>query len=245
MLADRKLEEKMKRFHHKFTLPAIILLLVIAVALLLTGTLNFRNQTTLPSNSNSSPIGVELNQNFGYIDLHELQSNGISFIYLKSTQGRSYFDDDYLSYRDQVLGTKLAFGTSIAYSNESSPLEHYQYFMKKVGANTGSLPILIEPAVNDRSPQYLKQMARFAQMLSAQGKTVMVEVEIKYQKYFPQNVLFITSGAKAPSKLQYSFWRYTNNGRVKGVNGLADGVTMLAYNGTTSQYKQKYGQLTQ
>ena len=235
----------MKRFHHKYTLPAIILLLMVAIGLLITGTLNIRNQTTLPANSNSSAIGVELNQNFGYIDLHELQSNGISFVYLRSTQGRSYFDDDYLSYRDQVLGTKLAFGTSIFYSNESTPTEHYQYFMKKVGINTGSLPILIEPAVNDRSIRYIKQMAQFTRMLTAQGKRVMVEVEIKYKKYFPQNVLFITSGKKAPNKLQYSFWRYTNNGRVKGVKGLEDGITMLAYNGSVSQYKQKYGQLTQ
>ncbi len=235
----------MKRFHHKYTLPAIIILLIIAVGLLFTGLMNFRNQTTLPANSNSSAIGVELNQNFGHVDLHELQANGISFVYLRSTQGRSYFDDDYLTYRDQVLGTKLAFGTSIAYSNESTPLEHYQFFIKKVGMNTGSLPILIEPAVSDHSLKYLKQMAHFTRLLELQGKTVMVEVDIKYRKYFPRDVLFIATGKQEPSRLQYSFWRYTNNGRVKSVSGLEDGVSMLAYNGTVSQYKQKYGQLTQ
>lgn len=235
----------MKRFHHKYTLPAIIILLMVAVGILIAGVYNLRSQTTLPPDSNSSAIGVELNQNFGYIDLHELQSNGVSFVYLKSTQGRSYFDDDYLSYRDQILGTKLAFGTSIAYSNESTPLEHYQYFMKKVGFNTGSLPILIEPAVDDRSLRYIKQMAEFARMLQSQNKLVMVEIEVKYKKHFPPNVLFMTSGRRAPSRMQYSFWRYTNDGRVKFVKGLEDGVTMLAYNGTVSQYKQKYGQLTQ
>ena len=135
----------MKRFHHKFTLPAILILLIVAIVLLLTGIANMRNQTTLPPNGNASAIGVELNQDYGYIDLHELQANGISFVYLRSTQGRSYFDDDFLVYRDQVLGTKLAFGTVIAYSNESTPMQHYQYFLKKVGTDTGSLPIWIEP----------------------------------------------------------------------------------------------------
>ncbi|BDR60187.1 GH25 family lysozyme [Lactobacillus xylocopicola] len=235
----------MKRFHHKYTLPAIVLLLVAAVVLLLIGLANLRSQTTLPPDANSSAIGVELNQNYGYVDLHELQENGVSFVYLKSTQGRSYFDDDYLSYRDQVLGTKLAFGTSIVYSNESTPQQHYHYFLKKVGTNTGTLPILLEPAVAERSVHYLKQMAHFAQMLESQGKRVMIELEIQYKKYFPADVLFATSGKKAPNKLQYSFWRYTNTGRVKGVSGLEDGVAMLAYNGTVMQYKQKYGQLTQ
>ena len=235
----------MKRFHHKFTLPAILILLVVAIALLLTGIANMRNQTTLPPNGNASAIGVELNQDYGYVDLHELQANGISFVYLRSTQGRSYFDDDYLIYRDQVLGTKLAFGTVIAYSNESTPMQHYQYFLKKVGTDTGSLPILIEPAIDNYDIAYIKQMAQFTGMLLRLNKRVIVDVAVRYKKYFPHDVQFITGGKKAPDKMQYSFWRYTNNGRVKSVKNLENGVVMLTYNGTVTQYKEKYGQLTQ
>lgn len=121
----------MKRYHHKYTLPAIITLLLLAIAFLLIGFFNFKRQTTLPPNSNSSAIGIQLNQDVDYVDLHKLQANGISFVYLKSTQGRSYFDENYLSYRDQILGTKLAFGSMILYSNESTPLQHYRYFLKK------------------------------------------------------------------------------------------------------------------
>ena len=235
----------MKRFHHKFTLPAILILLIVAIVLLLTGIANMRNQTTLPPNGNASAIGVELNQDYGYIDLHELQANGISFVYLRSTQGRSYFDDDYLLYRDQVLGTKLAFGTVIAYSNESTPMQHYQYFLKKVGTDTGSLPIWIEPAIDDYDIAYIKHMAQFTGMLLRLNKRVIVDVAVKYKKYFPHDVQFITGGRKAPDKMQYAFWRYTNNGRVKSVKNLEDGVVMLTYNGTVTQYKEKYGQLTQ
>ena len=235
----------MKRFHHKFTLPAILILLIVAIVLLLTGIANMRNQTTLPPNGNASAIGVELNQDYGYIDLHELQANGISFVYLRSTQGRSYFDDDYLLYRDQVLGTKLAFGTVIAYSNESTPTQHYQYFLNKVGTDTGSLPIWIEPAIDNYDIAYIKQMAQFTSMLLRLNKRVIVDVAVKYKKYFPYDVQFITGGRKAPDKMQYAFWRYTNNGRVKSVKNLEDGVVMLTYNGTVTQYKEKYGQLTQ
>ena len=235
----------MKRFHHKFTLPAILILLIVAIGLLIVGITNMHKQTTLPPNGNSSAIGVELNQNYGYVDLHELQSNGISFVYLRSTQGRSYFDDDYLSYRDQILGTKLAFGTIVAYSNESTPLQHYQYFLKKVGTDTGSLPIWIEPAIDNYDLAYIKQMAQFASMLQGLNKRVMVDVAVKYKKYFPHGVQFITGGKKVPNKMQYSFWRYNNDGRVKSVRNLESGVVMLTYNGTVTQYKEKYGQLTQ
>jgi len=235
----------MKRFHHKFTLPAILTLLAVAVAALLIGFSNFKKQTTLPADSNPSAIGVELNQNFDYVDLHKLQANGISFVYLRSTQGRSYFDDNYLSYRDQVLETKLAFGTIISYSNESTPMQHYRYFTKEVGRNTGTLPIMIEPAVASRNKKYLRSMGQFTQMLENSGKEVVVAVNSKYHKYYGPNTKFVSNGNKTPNKLQYSFCRYTTDGRVKNVKGLEDNVTMFSYNGTVAQYKQKYGQLAQ
>lgn len=238
-------EKAMKRFHHKFTLPLILTLLILAIAFLCIGFFNFRQQTTQPSNSNSSALGVELNQDVDYVDLHKLQANGISFVYLKSTQGRSYFDDNYLLYRDQILGTNLAFGTEIYYSNESTPLQHYRFFLKKVGNNTGSLPILLTPAVTSRKKKFLQSMATFVQLLQARGKRVMVAVDYKYRDYFPLNTEYITDGNKQPNKMQYAFWLYTSNGRVKDVDGLEKGVTMYAYNGTVAQYKQKYGQLAQ
>lgn len=223
----------------------ILTLLVLAIAGLIVGWFNFKRQTTLPSNSNTSAIGVELTQKFDYVDLHKLQANNVSFIYLRSTQGRSYFDDDYLSYRDQVQGTNLAFGTIVAYSNESTARQHYEYFIKKVGLNTGSLPILIEPAVESRSRKYLKSMADFTQMLMNRGKSVAVLLNYRYHKFFPAKTKFVTDGKYEPDKVKYAFWRYTTDGRVKNVSGLEDDVTMFSYNGTVAQYKQKYGQLTQ
>lgn len=235
----------MKRFHHKFTLPAILTLLVLAIAGLLIGYFNYEKQTTLPPNSNSSAIGVELNQSQDYVDLHKLQANGVSFVYLKATQGRSYFDDDFLSYRDQILGTQLAYGVIVTYSNESTSNQHYRYFLKKVGRNTGTLPILIRPASSSTSSKYLRSIGRFAGMLKQLGKPVMVEENYKYHGYFPQGTLFMKTGNKAANKLKYSFWQYTTDGIVKNVSSLDQGVTMVTYNGTVQQYKQKYGQLTQ
>src|SRR5699024_11404630 len=112
-----------------------------------------------------------------YCDLQKLQSNGVAFIYLKATQGRSYFDENYLSYRDQILGTNLAFGSEISYSNESTPMQQYRYFFKQVGQNTGSLPILIVAAVTTRSASDLGSLGQIGALLHAAGKRGMGEVE--------------------------------------------------------------------
>lgn len=235
----------MSRFRHKFTLPLILTLLVLAIASLLIGFFNLKRQTTLPSNSNTSAIGVELNQDFNYVDLHQLQSNGISFIYLRSTQGKTYFDDDYLSYRDQVQGTNLAFGTIQSFSNESSVEQQFKFFEKKVGRNTGSLPVMIVPAVNTRQGRYLRSMAKFANLLQKAGKKIIVKIDYQYHRYFSPQTQFLASSRQQPDKLQYAFWQYTENGRVKNVSGLERNVVMFSYNGSVTQYKQKYGQLTQ
>lgn len=232
------------RFKHKFTLPMILTLLVVAIAVLIIGFLNLHQQTTQPSNSNSSAIGVELTQDVDYVDLHKLEKNGISFIYLKSTQGRSYFDENYLSYRDQVLGTNLAFGTEIRYSNESTPRQQYEFFIKQVGLNTGTLPIMVVPAVKLKKGEVLA-LANFVKMLQDRGKSVLVAINYRYHQLFLPQTQFISTGQKQPDKTNYSFWRYTTNGHVQNVDGLEKQVTMFMYNGTAQQYKQKYGQLTQ
>lgn len=238
-------DDQLKRFHHKYTLPLILTLLILAIGAIIIGLFNYQQQTTLPNNTNTSAIGVELNQTYGYVDLHKLQANGISFVYLKSTQGRSYFDDDFMSYRDQVQGTNLSYGTIVYYSNESTPRQHLNFFVKKIGWRTGSLPIMIIPAVSSRSAKYLHSLASFNYLLNSHGKKTIIALNYRYHKYFDSHTQFLASGQSRPNQMQYSFWRYTTNGRVKNVARLEKNVTMFSYNGTALQYKQKYGQLTQ
>lgn len=235
----------MGKFKHKLTLPAIIFSLLLVIFLLYFGLTNFHRQTSLPPDSNQAAIGVELNQDLDNIDLHRLQAVGISFVYFRSTQGRSYFDDNYLIYRDQVQGTQLAYGSAIFVSNQSTASQQYRYFRRKVGLKTGSLPILLQPAVNSRSLRFIRIMARLTRLLRDQHKRVMVEISNQYRQYFPLGTLFMADGGQQPNKMQYAFWCYNSNGRVKNVPGLEKNVRMFAYNGTVAQYKNKYGQLTQ
>lgn len=227
------------------TLPAILTLLVVAIAGIIIGFCNFQKQTTLPQDTNPSAVGVELNQTLDYVDLHKLEDNGVSFVYLKATQGRSYFDDDFLSYRDQILGTKLAYGCIVTYSNESTSKQQYDYFENKVGKNTGSLPILVEPVTSNLTKKYLQSMSNFVKLLQKANKQVMVEVDHKYYKQFPTRTLYMATGKNNPDEMKYSFWKYTTDGHVKDVDGLSDNIVMFTYNGTAQQYKERYGQLTQ
>lgn len=237
----------MKHYRHKWTLPAIIVLLTAVIIVLFFAINNYFRQTTLPHGDNLSVIGVQLDQNKPNVDLHQLQDHGVSFVYLKSTQGKSYFDDSYDIYRDQMQGTKMAFGTIVTISNESSINDQWQYYQSKVGDNAGSLPVILVPAVQSNDSKFLKKMAKFAQLLIVTNKKVMVMTDYSNHKYFPETTRYLAYSTSLPNKNknQYAFWRYTTTGRVNKVTGLDHNVTMFAYNGSVSQYKAQYGQLIQ
>ncbi len=229
----------MHRFRHRHVI--IVLLLVLIGSVLLFSLFHMNRQTTLPQGANMSVVGVELDQDKDFVDLDQLQKNGIKFVYLRGTQGKSYFDDNYLLYRDQMQGTHLSFGTIVSFSNESSVEAQYHYFESKIGQNTGELPVLIVPAVLSQSHRYWRQMTQFVQLLEQNGKSVCVMGDYRWHTLFSKQTKFMYTGASLKDKTHYAFWCYTQNGNVAHVDQLdRHDVTMFAYIGSLTTYEQLY-----
>jgi lysozyme len=189
-----------------------------------------------------STIGVELTQEQGFVDLQALKKHGIDFVYLRGTQGRSYFDDNYDLYRDKLQSGVMPFGTVVRFSNESTVAQQLAFFNKKIGQQAGQLPVMIVPAVNDRSPKFLQAMAKFAAALQKQGQAVVVS-DVCPAKYLTKSTQRLLTGAQANnSSSRYTFWRYTEQGRVKDVDQLAGKTTMFAYLGSSGSFSRLYEQ---
>lgn len=231
----------MQHFKHRYTLPIIIILFIFAIFALGVAFFNIRHNTTVPREANMSILGVELDQNKDNVDLNKLQQKGISFIYLRATQGKSYFDDNFLLYRDKVKGTSLAYGTIIAFSNQSTVDDQYQYFISKVGNDTGNLPVMIVPAVDSQSDKYWKSMAKFSNLLINLGKKVLIVSNYDKKGFFNKNISYLYTGASLKDKKNYAFWCYTQTGRVKDIENLEANVTMFAYIGSMAEYQEFYG----
>lgn len=116
----------MPHFRHRSTLPLIIISLICVICALFFAYRSLPKRTTLPTGSNLSVVGVKLDQYRDSVDLHKLQAAGISFVYLRATQGKSYFDDEYDRYRSQIQGTNLAFGSVLYFSDESTVKAQYR-----------------------------------------------------------------------------------------------------------------------
>lgn len=228
----------MAKFHHRWTLPALVAALALALLALAAGYVHYRQRTTLPQGADLSKIGVELTQDQDFVDLQALQSRGIDFVYLKSTQGRTYFDENYDFYKSQLRGSGMPFGTIMLVSNQSQPKAQVAYFLKKTGANCGALPILLEPAPGADHAE--TAMRKVAMLLVQRGRKLVVLTDSA--KGYPQGVMFMAAGRRLPRRQRYAFWRYTTAGRVRGVNQLQQGVTMFAYLGSSSAFANSFKQ---
>ncbi|MFD1393270.1 GH25 family lysozyme [Lacticaseibacillus jixianensis] len=85
--------------------------------------------------------GVVLAQSDGSADFQALQSAGLAFVYLKSTQGASFFDDRFAANYEQATSSGLKVGVYHYFSFDSDPAAQADYFAAKVGRTTGTLPI--------------------------------------------------------------------------------------------------------
>lgn len=88
--------------------------------------------------------GVAIDQSNGYIDFESLKNRGISFVYLKATQGAAFTDDSFDSNFQRSQGSQLPIGVYHYFSFTSSPTEQFKNFVRQVKYNTGSLPICIQ-----------------------------------------------------------------------------------------------------
>lgn len=231
----------MSKYRHRATFPALILALLLACSLLLFAYHQLHERTTLPPERNLSKIGIELTQEQRTIDLHELKAHGVDFVYLRATQGRSYFDDNYDFYRSQLQGMQLPFGTVVYFSNESTVHQQLAFYQRKVGSNSGALPVMLVPAPGqaERTQSFQQKMGQFAQALLQTGKQVLV-ADVCASKYLPQGAQRMYTGKKLQPTNGYAFWRYTQMGRVNKVAQLKRGVTMFAYLGSSQRFNQLY-----
>ncbi|MGY5777272.1 glycoside hydrolase family 25 protein [Rhizobium sp. LEGMi135b] len=69
------------------------------------------------------------------IDWNELRNDGVDFVYAKATQGTSYKDPTFDSYRSDILSSvgKISFGAYHFLTAADDPSEQAEYFLKVIG----------------------------------------------------------------------------------------------------------------
>lgn len=232
------------RFNWKKWLPILVVILLVGGGVWW--------HETRPSPLKDFPVrGVSVDQDDGYVDFHQLQSSGIKFVYLKSTSGASYLDDDFIQNYERAAGTTMQVGVYEEYSFTSSAEQQYKYMVGQIGQQSGSLPIAIQITYYgnyaDNPPNAEKQgkkLAKLINLLDARyGQGCIVWTSPTIQKQMVSPYVHYTKLWTSLNKLKHQnsmvkFIQYTGDEKVK-IGGKKTDLTVSVFNGSKKEWKEE------
>ncbi|MYV16351.1 GH25 family lysozyme [Furfurilactobacillus milii] len=194
--------------------------------------------------------GAAIDQDAGFLDFQALSKTGVKFVYLKTTVGNRYTDDDFAGNysRSGGSGNTLKVGVYMVYSPNSSVLSQTTYFEKQVGSDTGTLPIMISVPDTGSSFGSAKAIERTVARLTAMIATLRTDYQQPvllwtstdgYQalKGKLSHTMFSLDDSKlakrSPQDVQ--FISYDDNGSLI-VAGERQSMSLMVYNGSKQSF---------
>lgn len=198
--------------------------IVIAVAAVMYLFIHIHQNAGRPDKDKYPILGVSLSQTDGYQDLHVLKKHGVSFVYLKSTQGAQYFDDNFDDNYMRVQGSDLSYGVYHYYSFDSSPQNQFKNFTNNVNQRIGDLPITIQVqpygSYEQKLPNKKKTIENVAKLQylleNYYNRQVIIQVtpQFKYLLNNPSNKGWLVTNKEPDDQKNINFWQYTTAGKV-------------------------------
>jgi len=198
----------------------------------------WETSTVVPANY---PVhGIDAARYQGMIDWSTARNAGISFAWVKATEGGDHIDPGFEANAPGARAAGVPIGAYHFYYFCRTPEEQAKWFMRNVPKRSGDLPPVLDVEWNRQSScrrfpdaaTVRAEMAQFINMLSAHYGTL--PVVYTTPDFYAENDLGRMSGvefwlrtvAAHPAERypgeRWSFWQYTGTGVVPGVGGNVD-----------------------
>ena len=196
--------------------------------------------TEAPSEDTSSKaptqhlLGVDVSQYQGTVDFEKVKAAGVSFAYIKATQGNTWQSPDYKADFEAARAAGLIVGFYHYYMTDDAPQTQFDNFTSHVDLGEGDLPpvVDIEALHKNTRPDLADDLRQFLSMLEGKYgvKPIIysgVNFANEYLSGFGNHPLWLAEYGvdqpKTPSGWEsWAFWQYSQSGTVDGVNGPVD-----------------------
>ncbi len=198
-----------------------------------------------PDVSAYSVRGVDISHYQGAIAWDQVQADGLSFVYIKATEGGDGVDGEFAANWKGAAGAGLARGAYHFYNFCRNGSDQADNFIRTVPADAGILPATIDlEQSGDCSTMPAKDAFRadlaafVAKVSAAYGSTPILYVNYAiYDRYFSGEndsyKLWIADVSDAapqmPDNASWALWQYGWHGRLAGIPGEVD---LDVFNGT-------------
>ena len=234
-----------------YIIIAILLILTTIISVLIWNGIILLNN---PSSDKYPIRGIDVSSYQGSIDWEEISSQDISFAFIKATEGSSFVDECFSYNFKEAQKTNLAVGAYHFFSYDSSGSTQAENFIKTVEPFNGMLPPVIDlefygdkeknPPVRSGVGTQLKTMLDALEehyglkpIIYATEKSYELYLSNGYENYdiWIRNV--ITSPKLTDNRL-WTFWQFTNRGRLDGYVGEERFIDINIFNGNKEEFNE-------
>ncbi|MCL6454389.1 MAG: 1,4-beta-N-acetylmuramidase [Alicyclobacillus sp.] len=211
----------------------------------------------MQARSASDAQGIDVSAYQGTINWSQVRASGISFAFIKATEGTSLTDSLFATNYAQAKAAGVLRGAyHFARPGASAAAAQAQYFLHVLEAAGGAVelpPVLdVEDAGGLNQSELVSWITEW--MDAVQTATGVQPLLYTYPSFaetyltsaLAKYPLWIASyGVNAPANVngwtEWTFWQYSDTGTVQGVTGSVD---LDVYNGTVAQLRSAYGLTT-
>lgn len=232
----------------RILLLALLLLIPVFSALVWSGTIPLNN----PSQSRYPVRGVDVSRYQGQIDWELLASNDISFAYIKATEGSSHVDSCFSYNYEEARKTSLRVGAYHFFSYDSEGQTQAEHYIDVVEKTDGMLPPVIDLEFYGDKEQNPPEQSQVRQELTVMlsrleeyygMKPIIYATEKSYKLYladaFQEYDIWIRNVITSPrlsDRREWTFWQYTNRGKLEGYQGDEKYIDMNVFNGSREDF---------
>lgn len=195
-------------------------------------------------------IGCDVSRYQGDIDWDILSGQGISFAYIKATEGSSYIDPEFEENWSQASETDLAIGAYHFFSFESPGKIQAEHFLEVTDTEQSALIPAVDVEfygsfheANTDGAKIRKELDSFIQVIEEQYglKPVIYTTKEAYHHLikgrYEDCPLWIRSVLTRPGlDREWTLWQYTSRERLPGYKGPERYIDMNVFHGTISDF---------
>ncbi len=198
--------------------------------------------------------GVDVSSHQGEIDWGVIASQGVSFAFIKATEGSSFVDKSFEYNFKQAQKADISVGAYHFFSYDSGGITQAENFINTVIAFEGMLPPVIDvefygdkekdPPEREQVSEQLKIMLELLEKHYGQ-KPIIYATERSYELYLANDygeydiwIRNVISRPKLSDNREWVFWQYTNRERLKGFNGKEKYIDVNVFNGDAYKYAE-------
>lgn len=238
--------KKVKRIAIKLFFIAVIIIFINLFILWYTGKIWLNN----PSRMDYPVRGVDVSVYQGEIDWARLMDQSLDFAFIKASEGTIYVDEAYISNRQGVekLKNEYAFGFYHFFSFQSSGYDQADNFINTVGTLDGYLPPVVDIELYGKlrfdKPDKDTVITNLSMLLEKLEmhygvKPIIYTTSLTYKTYIENNFndypLWIRNVFSEPKNNIWTFWQFTDKGKLFGYNGEEKFIDLNIFNGSIDE----------